>query len=163
MPEKVPLDRCERIRGINVYRPSELVSRKLHTIVGERPREKARDIYDAAWIVTKHPELVAKTDGARLRDWLTTMKPETRDELQSRLQGEQLTSRVSTTEIWKALESGIWSLDRGPEDPGEGGGARNRAQSTNKRAPAPATPPPQAARSAERRDAVTRRTTGQSR
>ena len=23
MPEKVPLDRCERVRGINIYRPSE--------------------------------------------------------------------------------------------------------------------------------------------
>ena len=32
MPRKVPLDRCERVQGINIYRPSELISRKLHTI-----------------------------------------------------------------------------------------------------------------------------------
>ena len=81
MPEKVPLDRCERVRGITIYRPRELVSRKLHTIVGERPREKARDIYDAAWIVAEQPALVGKADATKLRQWLDKMTPATRREL----------------------------------------------------------------------------------
>ena len=119
MPERVPLDRCERVRGINIYRPSELVSRKLHTIVGERPRQKARDIYDAAWIVAEHPDLLGKTDAAKLRHWFEKMTPETREELQGRLRGEELTSRVSTSEVWQALETGIRTLEQRPKDPGD--------------------------------------------
>jgi predicted nucleotidyltransferase component of viral defense system len=117
MPRKVPLDRCERVQGINIYRPSELISRKLHTIVGERPRQKARDIYDAAWIVAEHPDLLGKTDAAKLRQWLEKMTPETREELQNRLRGEQLTSRVSAKEVWQALEAGIQRLEQRSDDP----------------------------------------------
>ena len=116
MPEKVPLDRCERVRGINIYRPSELVSRKLQTIVGKRPRQKARDIYDAAWIVAEHPELLGEADATKLREWLEKMTPETVVELQSRLRGEQLTSRVSTTEVWQALETGIRRREQRPDE-----------------------------------------------
>ena len=83
MPRKVPLDRYERVQGINIYRPSELISRKLHTIVGERPRQKARDIYGAAWIVAEHPDLLGKTDAAKLQQWLEKMTPETREGLQN--------------------------------------------------------------------------------
>ena len=118
MPEKVPLDRCERVRGINIYQPSELVSRKLHTIVGERPRQKARDIYDAAWIVSERPHLLGQADAAKLQQWFEKMTPQTRQEMQSRLRGEQLTSRVSTTEVWQALEMGIRSLEQRPDDSG---------------------------------------------
>ena len=84
MPGKVPLERCERVEGINNYEPSELVSRKLQTIIGDKPRQKARDIYDAAWILTEHPELLVETDKTRLCDWRTQLTPEMREELQDR-------------------------------------------------------------------------------
>ena len=118
MPAKVPLEHCERVRGINIYTPSELVSRKLHTIVGAQPRQLARDIYDAAWIVSERPDLLQQADAAKLRQWIENVTPRRREQLQNRLQQEELTARVSANDVWQALETGIRRLEQKPDDPG---------------------------------------------
>ena len=120
MPEKVPPEHCERVRGINIYTPSELVRRKLRTIVGTQPRELARDIYDAAWIACERPDLVQQADRTKLRQWLEDVTPKRREQLQNRLQREELTSRVSANEVWQALEAGIQELEQRPDDPSSG-------------------------------------------
>ena len=112
MPKRVPLERCERVRGINMYTPNELVRRKLHTIVGAQPRRLARDIYDAAWIVSERPDLLQQADAARLRAWIENVTPRRREQLQNRLQQEEVTARVSARDVWEALEAGIRSLEQ---------------------------------------------------
>ena len=111
MPAQVPIDRCRRVRGIRVYAPEELVRRKLHTIVGARPRLKARDIYDAAWIVSEHPELVGAEEAAKLREWLDAMTPRTGEERRERMRTDPLSGRVSTPEVWETLNNGIVGLE----------------------------------------------------
>ena len=120
MPEEVPLERCERVRGINIYTPRELVRRKLHTIVGAQPRQLARDIYDTAWIVSERPDLLQQADAAKLRQWTENVTPRTREQLQNRLQQEEVTARVSANDVWQALEAGIQRLEQTPDDPGSG-------------------------------------------
>ena len=120
MPDKVPFDRCERVRGINIYTDADLVRRKLVTVVGPRPRQKARDIYDAAWVVSHRPELVLPDDAAKLRQWLDGLIPRAREELQRRLRSEEVTGRVSAAQVWNALEAGVRTL--GPAPPGRGSG-----------------------------------------
>lgn len=117
MPEKVPLDRCERVRSISIYTPRELVRRKLYTLVGAQPRQLARDIYDASWIVSERPDLLQQTDVAKLRRWLDNATPRTRERLQNRLRQEELTARVSASDIWLALETGLGSLNERPHNP----------------------------------------------
>ena len=111
MPAQIPLEHCERVRGINIYTPRELVSRKLHTIVGLQPRQLARDIYDAAWIVSERPDLLQQADATRLRRWIEDVTPRRREQLQNRLQQEELTARVSANDVWQALEAGIRRLE----------------------------------------------------
>ena len=133
MPEKIPLEHCERVRGVNIYTPRELVSRKLHTMVGAQPRQLARDIYDTAWIVSEKPDLVQQADAAKLQKWLNDVTPRRREQLQNRLEQEELTARVRTTEVWQALETGIRNLEQRPD----GGGSRE-----HRRTEAPPPPPP---------------------
>ena len=110
MPAKVPLDRCERLHGMNIYAGPELVHRKLATMVGERPRRAARDIYDTGWIATEHPELIGPEDAEKLQSWLSNLGPPETDELKTRLQREEVTGRISTTAVWTALETAIRAL-----------------------------------------------------
>ena len=126
MPAKIPLERCERVRGINIYTPSELVNRKLHTIVGARPRQLARDIYDTAWIVSERPDLLRQADAAKLGEWIENVTPRRREQLQDRLQEEELTARVSAKDIWEALETGIRRLEQRPDEPGDQDKSRSR-------------------------------------
>ena len=119
MPNEVPLERCERVRGINIYTPNELVRRKLHTIVGAQPRQLARDIYDAAWIVSERPELLQQADAAKLRAWIENVTPSWREQLQDRLQQEEVTARVNAKDVWEALETGIQRREQSPAGPGD--------------------------------------------
>ena len=118
MPDKVPLERCQRVHEINIYRPSELVSRKLHTMVGTHPRQLARDIYDTAWIVSERPDLLLENDAAKLQEWIKNLTPRRRKQLQNRLQHEELTARVDANDVWQALETGIRTLQERPNDRG---------------------------------------------
>ena len=47
VPTRIPLENCTRYDGIVIYKPDELVHRKLQTMVGPNARYKPRDIYDA--------------------------------------------------------------------------------------------------------------------
>ena len=53
VPTRIPLEKCTRYDGIVVYKPAELVHRKLETMVGPNARYKPRDIYDTGWVATK--------------------------------------------------------------------------------------------------------------
>ena len=131
MPDNVPLNQCERLGKINIYRADELISRKLQTLIGERPRQKARDIYDAAWIVSREAGLVRGTDAAKLAQWLKRITSEKRQQLQQRLQQEELTKRVDKSEVWEALESGVRGLSQNRHEP-----SARRSRETNRTAPA---------------------------
>ena len=60
----------EHFGQIAMYKPEELVNRKLATLIGREPREKPRDIYDAGWLMTERPELIGDTDRTKLHEWL---------------------------------------------------------------------------------------------
>ena len=140
MPNQVPLERCERVRGINIYTPRELVNRKLQTIVGTQPRQLARDIYDAAWIVSARADLLQQTDAAKLRAWIENVTPRRREQLKNRLQEEELTARVNANDIWEALETGIRRLKQGLDDPGGRSGGKAATEGEEKeRRDSPAT------------------------
>ena len=96
MPARVPLELCERVDGVNIYADAELVRRKLATVVGVRPRRKARDLYDAGWLVTHHPLLVGAQDRDKLQAGLAQIiiTPHDVAEMRDRLREEAVTGRV---------------------------------------------------------------------
>ena len=116
MPDRVPLDRCEQVRGIIIYTARELVTRKLQTVIGKRARQKARDIYDAAWIVSERPDLVGPADAKKLQQWVETT-PAHRDTLARRLESGTVTQRVSSSQVLEALVAGVRRLQQTARDP----------------------------------------------
>ena len=111
----------------------ELPHRKLQTLIGEEPREKARDIYDAGWLVTERPELIREDDREKLERWLAAKSPADIELLKERVRDDAITGRADAENIWKLLAEGIGRLkeydrsggpraDRIPGDAGGGGG-----------------------------------------
>ena len=110
MPTRIPLEKCTRYEGIVIYKPAELVHRKLETMVGRKPRHKARDIYDAGWIATTHPELVGEDDARKLKNWMASRTHTEIQELKTTLARGPVTSQVNTNELWECVVHGIREL-----------------------------------------------------
>ena len=70
MPAETPLEKTVIRDGMRIYETRELVRRKLQTITGESPRVLPRDVYDAGWLATRHPELIHHDDRRKLKQWL---------------------------------------------------------------------------------------------
>ena len=133
IPERIPLQACTFYKGVVVYNADELPHRKLQTLIGEEPREKARDIYDAGWLVTERPELIREDDREKLERWLAAKSPADIELLKERVRDDAITGRADAENIWKLLAEGIGRLkeydrsggpraDRIPGDAGGGGG-----------------------------------------
>ena len=110
MPDRVPVEDTERVDGIAIYTDAVLVRRKLATIIGEKPREAARDVYDAGWIITQHPELLDGLMRTKLRAWLGTIDDRRTRRLRRRLERDKRTRRVSAAEVLALLEESILAL-----------------------------------------------------
>ena len=115
MPEKVPEEKCEKKYGIQIYKADELARRKLNTIIGEKPRMKPRDIYDAGWLAAERPELINEKDRRELKAWLAGMNPGEKTAHKIGMEREEIIGRVNIDEVWKQLEAGIQSLNTEPE------------------------------------------------
>ena len=59
--------------GIRVLTLWHIADSKLDTLTGERPREKARDMYDAAWLMHNHMESIAPWRRMALRRLLDAL------------------------------------------------------------------------------------------
>ena len=111
-PTRIPSEKCRVHEGITVYDGQELVHRKLQTLIGPEPREKARDIYDAGWLVNERPELIRADDRRKLRRWLDSKTPRGIEQLQNELRRDPITGQVNADTVWTKLEQGIEQLDR---------------------------------------------------
>ena len=145
MPKRVDPERCEHVHGIQVYNARELIQRKLQTIIGNSPREKARDIYDAGWIVSNHPELIEKQDCRALKEWAESRTVDDLRELKARLLEDKVTKRVDATDVLRKLKAGIDRLDTKSRHqrrkvpsgtPGDPGAGRSETDGTPGAAPA---------------------------
>ena len=110
VPAVIPLEECTRYDGIVIYKPAELVHRKLETMVGPNARYKPRDIYDAGWVTTTHPELVRDHDARKLKDWIASRTPKEIQDLKTVLANDQVIGQVDTNELWECVVRGISGL-----------------------------------------------------
>ncbi len=118
VPTRIPLENCTRYDGIVIYKPDELVHRKLQTMVGPNARYKPRDIYDAGWVATTHPELVRDDDARKLKNWIASRTPKQIQDIKTALAEDQITGQVDTNELWECVARGISGLGTryGPND-----------------------------------------------
>lgn len=107
MPERVPLDRCERVDGILIYTDDELIRRKLATVAGDKPHRKARDIYDAGWIVTEHAGLISVHECRALKKWMASATRAAVNQIKGRMRRDSVIRRVDADEVWSRLREGV--------------------------------------------------------
>ena len=62
-------DKLTIVNGVHTFTIEELAKKKLATIIGDVPREQARDIYDVAWLVEKHARAIDTDDLRKLKQW----------------------------------------------------------------------------------------------
>ena len=110
MTERVAVDKCERLDGILIYKDKELVNKKLQTVVGPKPRHKARDIYDTGWIVTHHRNLISDEAARKLVQWMRATSPTEAEEFKNRMRDDNVIGRTNADEVWQKLRQGIWRL-----------------------------------------------------
>ena len=139
MPNQVPLERCERVRGINIYTPGSWSSGSCRTIVGTQP-DNSHETSTTPPDSIRGADLLQQTDAAKLRAWIENVTPRRREQLKNRLQEEELTARVNANDIWEALETGIRRLKQGLDDPGGRSGGKAATEGEEKeRRDSPAT------------------------
>ena len=110
VPTRIPLEKCTRYDGIVIYKPAELVHRKLETMVGANPRYKPRDIYDTGWIATTHPELIKEDDARKLKNWVGSRTPTQIQKLKKSLATDRVTGQIDANELWECVVRGIYEL-----------------------------------------------------
>ncbi|MCY4156545.1 MAG: nucleotidyl transferase AbiEii/AbiGii toxin family protein [Gammaproteobacteria bacterium] len=57
-------------RGVLMPPLHQLAESKLQTLIGENPRMKARDLYDAAWLLSTHPNAISGGTKRKMRQAL---------------------------------------------------------------------------------------------
>ena len=110
MTKQVRIEKCDRVDGILIYNDKELVNKKLQTIVGPKPRRKARDIYDTGWIVAHHRDLVSNETARRLLEWMKTTSPEEARDYRNRMRADNVIGRIDADEVWQQLLEGLKQL-----------------------------------------------------
>ena len=68
-----PADKTVSRQGIMTFTIEELARRKLRTITEEKPRQAARDMYDAAWLITNHGASIQSDTLLQVADWHTAL------------------------------------------------------------------------------------------
>ena len=112
MPAETPLDETVMRGGMRIYETRELVRRKLQTITGASPRVLPRDVYDAGWLATTHPELIRHDDRKKLKQWLKeTIENGLVETRKNDLTNDVVTGRISADRIWNAVNRGISRLE----------------------------------------------------
>ena len=112
IPPRVPLQLCRRIHGMNVYEPAHLAERKLQTVIGKRPRQKPRELYDTGWLVHERPSLITTADRSKLTDWIEGLSAERREALKDNMRRDRTIGRCNVETAWRLLETGVRSFAR---------------------------------------------------
>ena len=118
-PSRTEIEKALRHNGVMVFRPVHLVHKKLQTLIGDRSRQKARDIYDAGWVVNEKPELLARPDIERLKNWEKRITRWDIVSMTETLGREPVIGRVDARTVIDKMRTGIRKLnvDRAAETP----------------------------------------------
>ena len=92
------------IRVLNIW---NIADSKLDTLTGERPREQARDMYDAAWLMHNHMEVIAPWRRLALRRLLDRLSEDDMDMWEAKFIEDDIISRVDFNNVWLNLNESL--------------------------------------------------------
>ena len=93
--------------GFRTFTIEAIAERKLSTLVGDRPRERARDLYDAAWLVEEHLDSIAPEHRLALWKLVTGSILEDSEEWTDLFRTDDIMSRSSLDEVWDSLDANL--------------------------------------------------------
>ena len=111
-PNGIDPDSVAWVDGAPIYRRDVLIAKKLNTLVGERVRQQARDLYDAAWILCRHPQCVARESLRRLDAYANSLSPIAESQWERLFSRDAIMSRADFTETWLVLTERLDALLR---------------------------------------------------
>ena len=101
----------EVLNGFRTFSMRTLAQTKLNTLIGTQPRDRARDLYDAAWIMENHMEAVAPKFRIALATITFGSIVDMAANWNALFTDDSIMSRVSFDAVWDNLSA---SLDHDP-------------------------------------------------
>ena len=104
MPLRIPQEDVVTIDGIRMYSLKSVAVRKLDTLVGERPREEARDVFDAAYLLEKYGGEIPHDYCKRLHTWATNLSERKKRNLQGKFDEDEILERGNFKQALACIE-----------------------------------------------------------
>ena len=111
-PTGIDPESIQWAQGAPIYRSDVLVAKKLGTLVGENPRQQARDLYDAAWILCNHPQCVPHESLHRLDAFANNLSSSEEVQWERLFMQDYVMSRIDFIETWLVLTERLDALLR---------------------------------------------------
>ena len=101
----IPRDRTVSIEGIRIWTFEELAERKLRALVGKQRRKEARDVYDAAYLMENHPEVIREETWSKLEQWIDTILKNKREKQAwtRRFERDDVMKRTSIDDVLRSM------------------------------------------------------------
>ena len=93
--------------GFRTFTIEAIAESRLNTLVGDRPRERAPDLYDAAWLVEEHLDSIAPEHRLAMWQLVTGSILEDSDEWTALFRADDIMSRSSLDEVWESLDANL--------------------------------------------------------
>ena len=107
MARQVPRQQLAISDGIQTYNIKTLAQRKLQTIIGERPRKRARDWYDAAWLMQRHPDVVGAKTAQQVLEALNNLPKSAVRKIEREATKDRIMSRIAFEIVVENIKTGV--------------------------------------------------------
>ena len=102
-------DQITTVEGVSTFAIEELAKKKLLTIIGDVPREQARDIYDVAWLLETYPEHIGTDSLNKVHRWHRKIRgnPELRGKMEDIFEINTTTRHVDFENTLQVIEHNL--------------------------------------------------------
>ena len=111
-PNGIDPSNVDSVHGAPIYRSDILIAKKLNALIGENARQQARDLYDAAWILSNHPQSVPHESLRRLDAYISGLSANEEAQWERLFMQDYVMSRIDFMETWLVLTEHLDALLR---------------------------------------------------
>ena len=105
-PVAIPANTVMR-NGFRTFSLGAIAESKLNTLVGERARTQARDLFDAAWLMERHMDAVPPEQRLCLSALVSGPILDAFTEWSALFKRDDIMSKSSFDEVWESLEANL--------------------------------------------------------
>ena len=113
MPDRIPEEDVVTIAGIKMYNIRTMAARKLNTLIGDKPREEARDIFDAAFLVEQYRKELSDEIRSKLNTWAKGVTGDKKKKLEAKFRKDGIMRRSSLEDTLEIIREGTSKEEEG--------------------------------------------------